>query len=310
MFKRTLAITLCMMMSLYTFCSCQSNTDLDTSIETVLSENVEGYEKAEFDKYNSYAEENGLSGTKVFIYGEVTKISSIDDAAYAMVKTSDGEWNVIFGYSSTDELKDLYLHKGIYAIGAYTGFSEKLKSPSIVLDRVQCDGNTKSYNQLSDFMQITTESTSNNTDSKNSYVLENKQIDYHTLSKDQFAKKVAKDFSTKKITFDIDPCSDDLTYFLKANGTSQLIDVDIGFFEFGYEIILTLPTDGDTDECYDILSNAIKSELFGISFDDQVDILAHYQVDKVNYERNGIQPFTITETKSDDFNMLTFRFNN
>ena len=307
MFKRTLAITLCMMMSLYTFCSCQSNTDLDTSIETVLSENVEGYEKAEFDKFNSYAEENGLSGTKVFIYGEVTKISSIDDVAYAMVKTSDGEWNVIFGYRSTDELKDLYLHKGIYAIGAYTGFSEKLKSPSITLDRVQCDGSTKSYNQISDFMQFTTEPTSNNTDSKKSYVLETDQIDYHTLSKDEFAKKIAEDFSTDKVSFGVNPYSD-LTYFLEVKGTSQLINAHIGFFEFGYEITLTLPTDGDTNECYDILSNALKSELFGISFDDQVDILAHYQVDEINYERNGIQPFTITETKSDKFNMLIFRF--
>ena len=136
------------------FCSCQSNPNSKASTETPLTDNIDGYEEAKFDKFNSYAEENGLAGTKVYIYGEVTKISSIDDAAYAMVKTSDGEWNIIFGYCSTDELKDLYLHKNIYAIGVYTGFSDKLVSPSITLDRVQCDGRTKSYNQLWLFPRI------------------------------------------------------------------------------------------------------------------------------------------------------------
>ena len=307
MIKKAIAISLCLCISIYMFCSCQSNPNSKASTETPLTDNIDGYEEAKFDKFNSYAEENGLAGTKVYIYGEVTKISSIDDAAYAMVKTSDGEWNIIFGYCSTDELKDLYLHKNIYAIGVYTGFSDKLVSPSITLDRVQCDGRTKSYNQLSDLIHITTEETSNNTAAKNSYVLETNQIDYHTLSKDEFAKKVSQDFSTNKISFDVNPFSD-LTYFLEVKGTNQLIDANIGFFEFGYEIAITLPTDGDTDECYDILSNGLKSELFGISFDDQVDILAHYKVDEINYEKNGIQPFTITETKSDSFNMLFFRF--
>ena len=307
MFKKIITISLCLCMSISILCSCQSTSNSEPSAETVIPENVDGYEKAEFDKFNSYAEDNGLAGTKVYIYGEVTKIDSIEDVAYAMVKASDGEWNIIFGYCSADELKDLYLHKKIYAIGAYSGYSEKLKSPSITLDKVQCDNSTKSYNQLSDFMKITTEATYNSSDTKDSYDLETKQIDYHTLSKDKFAKKVAEDFSTDKVSFSVNPYSD-LTYFLKAKGSSQLIDADIGFYEFGYEIVLTLPTDGDTEECYDILSNGLKSDLFGIGFDDQVDILAHYKVDKVDYSSNGVQPFSITETKSDTFNMLFFTF--
>ena len=305
MFKKIITISLCLCMSISILCSCQSTSNSEPSAETVLPENVDGYEKAEFDKFNSYAEDNGLAGTKVYIYGEVTKIDSIEDVAYAMVKASDGEWSTIFGYCSTDELKDLYLHKNIYAFGAYSGYSDKLKTPDIIIDKVQCDRITKSYNQLSDYMQITTEATYNSSDTKDD--LETKQIDYHTLSKDEFAKKVAEDFSTDKVSFSVNPYSD-LTYFLKAKGSSQLIDADIGFYEFGYEIVLTLPTDGDTEECYDILSNGLKSDLFGIGFDDQVDILAHYKVDKVDYNSDGVQPFTISETKSDTFNMLFFTF--
>lgn len=307
MFKRLLTMIL-IVIGVLTMCSCNllPKNILPSSAEE-KRDNIDGFEYAPFEKYNSYASDNGLGNTKVYIIGEVTKIDNHEGASYGIVKTNDGEWNIIFGLTSSEELKQLYLNKNIYAFGLYTGYSNVLKSPSIMLERVQCDGNTKLYNQLSDLAQITEPQTSNDNKSSNSYKLETSQIDYHTLSKKEFADKVAKDFSTTKVTFEVDAYSD-LTYFLKPKGTTQLINADIGFFDFGYEICLTLPTNGDTNECIEILTNGLKSDLFGISFDDQIDIIARYKVDEVKYESNGIQPFTIKETKSEKFNMLFFNF--
>ena len=291
-----------MLLAIVSLCSCGVNDQAQNT--SPVFENIDGYKYAPFKEYNSYASDNGLENTKVYIVGEVIEIGANDDVAYGIVKTHDGEWNILFGYISSDELKKIYLNKKLYAFGLYMGYSDLLKSPSILLEKVQYDGITKSFNQLSDLAQISEPSTTNE---KDSHQLETSQIDYHKLSKKEFADKVAKDFSTQKVSFEVDAYSD-LTYFLNPKGTIQLIDAHISFFEFGYEICLTLPTDGDTNECIEILTNCLKSDLFGISFDDQVDILAHYKTDEVSYESNGIQPFTLREKKSDTFNMLFFTF--
>ena len=83
-------------------------------------------------------------------------------------------------------------------------------------------------------MQSNEPSTNTTPKSDGSYVLETNQIDYRTLSKDEFADKIAHDFSTSNITFTVNRYSE-LTYFLKPAGTNQLIDADISFFDFGYE---------------------------------------------------------------------------
>lgn len=305
MVKKLFIFFLSVLLAITFLCSCVNNGQ--TQNAAIVFENIDGYEYAKYNEYNSPAEENGLGGTKIYTLGKVTSVGAEEDVAYAMLDCSDGIWNILFGFESTDEISEQYLNKEIYAFGSFLGYSESLKSPTILLDSVKCDGNSRAYNKISDFMQSNEPSTNTTPKSDGSYVLETNQIDYRTLSKDEFADKIAHDFSTSNITFTVNRYSE-LTYFLKPAGTNQLIDADISFFDFGYEFALTLPTTGDTDECYDILSRGLKSELFGISFDDQVDILAHYKVDEINYESDGTQPFTITESKSDKFNMIYFQF--
>lgn len=289
------------------FCSV-SGCSTETK-EGNLPENIDGYEYAEFERFNSYAEDNGLGGTKVYIFGTLDKVDEKDDVVYGNVKTDAGNWSVIFGYSQIDEIKDVFQNNEIYAFGVYSGYSDLLKTPDIYLEKVKCGEVIKYYNQLSDFMDVT-EATNptQSSNEKQTYILETEQIDYRELTKDEFANKVAEDFSTDAVKFVVDPYSEDL-YILRPQGNSQSINVHIAFSDYGYRIELVFPLSDEMDECYEIFAKGLKSSLFGISFDDQIDILARYLVDEVNYKKvNCVEPFSIKQSKKYESNIVIISF--
>jgi hypothetical protein len=115
---------------------------------------TEGYEKADYDKFNSYASENGLADTKIWIEGRVEELVDIkidsDDseqvAYYYVIKQSDNKkWLApvgIDGYISQEELK-ARTGDTIVLNGLYQGFSDKFHMPSLngvtVFDRSKGD---------------------------------------------------------------------------------------------------------------------------------------------------------------------------
>ena len=50
--------------------------ETDSEKEEPEPEMIDGFEKAEYEKFNSYAEENGLDGTNIYIDGVVKERSS------------------------------------------------------------------------------------------------------------------------------------------------------------------------------------------------------------------------------------------
>lgn len=133
--------------------------------------------------------------------------------------------------------------------------------------------------------------------------IEQTTVDYRSLSNEDFAQKVAEDFSTKDVSFSIRK-TDDNIIFLDANGTDD-IDLFVGFSDYGNHIMMSFITDKSEDECYYVLLQALKSDLFGISIDDQIDILAHYTVDKIDYKNDNIR---ISETDKENIVTIGFRF--
>lgn len=130
-----------------------------------------------------------------------------------------------------------------------------------------------------------------------------KSINPVTLSNEEFANILAKDSSTSDVVFTVDKYSDDM-YFLRCD--NENIDAHIGFSSYGKNITFSFTTDGGEDECYYVLLNALSSELFNIPFDDQIDILAHYKVDEINYSGSSVR---ITETVKDDIRVIGIRMN-
>ncbi len=131
---------------------------------------------------------------------------------------------------------------------------------------------------------------------------ENSIIDYSELDNEEFADKIAKDFSTSDVIFTSRKEDDDF-YFLDATGTDD-IDIHIGFSDYGNNITISFVTDGSEDECYYVLQKALQSEVFNIPLDDQIDILAYYMVDEISYKKGSLR---ITETIKDNIRVIGIR---
>lgn len=102
----------------------------------------DGYEKADFDKFNSYASENGLGDTKVWIEGKIEKIEDISVTVdgsdtlcyYCIIKQPDNKkWIALIGcdgYISREEL-EARISDRIVLNGLYEGFSDKYQMPYV-----------------------------------------------------------------------------------------------------------------------------------------------------------------------------------
>lgn len=127
-------------------------------------------------------------------------------------------------------------------------------------------------------------------------------IDINSMTDNEFADKIANDFSIKNVSFKVESISETMA-FLETTGSDN-ISVRIGFSDYGNNITLSFVTDGGEDECYYVLQQALQSEVFNIPFDDQIDILAHYMVDEIDYKGNSV---SITETINDQIRVIGIR---
>ena len=99
------------------------------------AESINGFEKAEYDRFNSYASENGLEGTLIYVDGVVLSQEDISTeelpASNLIVEQEDGNVWVV-GLCYANELNQL-TGKTIRAFGEYIGFSDRYNVPSMVI---------------------------------------------------------------------------------------------------------------------------------------------------------------------------------
>ena len=93
----------------------------------------DGFEKAVYEKYDSFADENGLGGTLIFIEGKISEIYSNEEAF--VVSTDEGDWTVSYALGGNSFETKLQEVKGcsIKVYGVYVGKSEKLKLPVMAI---------------------------------------------------------------------------------------------------------------------------------------------------------------------------------
>lgn len=98
-------------------------------------EYIDGFEKAEYEKFNSYALDNGLGGTAVCIEGKVLNQTKLGDSTppvlALVVEQDDGKrWSIsLFSDSKIEELEE----KEVRIFGSYQGFSDVMNLPTVVV---------------------------------------------------------------------------------------------------------------------------------------------------------------------------------
>lgn len=165
--KAMIICIICVLLSSMILIGCSSSPSLlyDSSIslaETVPTTipNIDGYEFAVHEKFNSAAKENGLANTKIYTEGTIIQITTKEKQVYGRLKADDGNWTVIFGAEDIvdiEELRNLYLTKNVKVFGTYLGLSSVTTYPVIFLEKVQHGDETLMYNQLTDYAQISQE---------------------------------------------------------------------------------------------------------------------------------------------------------
>lgn len=157
----SIALTIFMILSM---CSCRRSQDGKTNSKsdktqrkTTKSEDlidsdqseIDGFEKAEYEKFNSYAKDNGLGGTLIYFDGIAgnVKYASSDlsvpggNSYYLSVFQLDGkEWLVWFPEEPITDKEELdsLLGKSVRVYGAYTGLSNEYQKPSVEILEDNC----------------------------------------------------------------------------------------------------------------------------------------------------------------------------
>ncbi len=116
--KCTLIFILCTML----FAGCGSNPVME-----------DGFEQAAHEKYDSFASENGLDGTLIFVEGVITNIN--DELEAFILSSEEGDWAVSYALAG-DAYKERLAEIGgslVKVYGVYTGKSELLNVPVVVM---------------------------------------------------------------------------------------------------------------------------------------------------------------------------------
>lgn len=114
----------------------ESNSMNTTTLVAEDVESIDGFERANFDKFNSYASKNGLKDTKVFIDGVVEeKIVAGDTVAFSL-KDGQNFWVIVAGeLPDYDEQNvDKIVGKNVRIYGYYNGYSKTVDMPAVHCD--------------------------------------------------------------------------------------------------------------------------------------------------------------------------------
>lgn len=145
--KRAICL-LIMIIIFFCFAGCgttiKNKNATPATLPTEGPDTIEGlvtYVKADFDKYNSHASENGLDGDMIYVEGKLSGIISLGDSYCAtLTDINNNKW--LFAVGSGDSLFDIEKarvieHKNVIAMGVYSGYSDVFNMPSFVFSEIK-----------------------------------------------------------------------------------------------------------------------------------------------------------------------------
>lgn len=141
MIKKVIVCMVCAMITCVWVSGCGDYTkeNIDISEENEVSEKnniIDGFERAKYERFNSYASENGLADTPIYIEGKVlNQTKTEEDSEFPMVnfvvEQADGNrW--LASIISDVEIKDIE-GENVRVFGTYTGFSDVFNLPAMAV---------------------------------------------------------------------------------------------------------------------------------------------------------------------------------
>lgn len=97
---------------------------------------IGAFEKAEYNKYNSYASENGLGNTLIYVEGIILNKTIIGDnmMEFTLEQTDGNRWTIGMPINSEDEKNiEGIIEQNVRAFGTYTGYSDVFNLPAMML---------------------------------------------------------------------------------------------------------------------------------------------------------------------------------
>lgn len=156
--KRFISVLLVIVIAV-SICGCTSSKSTNTETEPTEGYKRDGYEYADFERFNSYAEDNELSETKIFIKGTVKSVCNFEDFCTLSVVSEDkGRW--VCSYLNLDyseKIDKIFDEKEIVCFGEYRGFSDVFLMPSISIDKIELNDKIYTSENLKKLQEPTTE---------------------------------------------------------------------------------------------------------------------------------------------------------
>ncbi|MBP3701590.1 MAG: hypothetical protein J6I64_06855, partial [Lachnospiraceae bacterium] len=121
-----------------------STAALTESLYSLPGDFLDGYEAANYDKFNSFASENGLGGTLIYFTGSMGEIEIIPteesgDVYYSVVTIPDGrQWLCALNlalFTDKDYYSDLVGCSAVFC-GIYEGYSGTENKPVLYLSKL------------------------------------------------------------------------------------------------------------------------------------------------------------------------------
>ena len=143
MIKKLLSMLLAAML-IMTSAGCSKTPELEKeTLKTVPSGFYKKFEKADFDRFNSNASENGLAGTKIWVEGSFEEVNTLDSEGMkillAVFKDIDGhEWLLgldVDALTPKEAYDDLVKHR-VLVTGVYDGYSDIYEMPVVWLTQL------------------------------------------------------------------------------------------------------------------------------------------------------------------------------
>lgn len=126
---------------------CNTGTSAKDEIRDYAVAN--GYQQADFDKYNSPAEENGLGNSKVYFSGKVKELTKVENYKIALIQdetNTKGVWGVLaFDNNIYSRLKE---NTKVTVFGYYSGFSNAINAPVVYYANGYINGNWYEYDDI------------------------------------------------------------------------------------------------------------------------------------------------------------------
>ena len=99
----------------------------------------DGYELAEYEKFNSHADENHLNGTKIYDYVTVEDVDSVDGVFYGVCKNKKGKkWLILLNgeqFADISQYSKIVGHSAVIT-GEYEGYSDTYNLPAYTASKI------------------------------------------------------------------------------------------------------------------------------------------------------------------------------